>query len=99
VRPYLQKSAKQTKAEKRAWLKWLEGYGAPMFLEAFLRTVENVESECVYCHEKIYVDVLIGGGVPDWSTEDGDFGCVYNPDNSVNMDEGVCGHAPKRRPA
>jgi hypothetical protein len=82
-----QKSAPQTQTEKQDWLKWLHEYGAAKFLDAFLANVENVESECTKCHEKIYVDVLIGGGVPDWSTADGDFGCTDNGD-----------HSPRKRP-
>ena len=77
--------------DKKSWLRWLEEYGAERFLDAFLHTVEGAESTCVYCQEKIYVDVLIGGGVPDWSTESGDFGCSESPDT---CDECTGSHKP-----
>jgi len=80
--------------DKRSWLKWLETYGADKFLDAFLESVEGAESTCVHCKEKIYVDVLIGGGVPDWSTESGDFGCDKSPDTS---EDGTGGHVPRKR--
>lgn len=94
MKPHLQKAAKQTKRAKKEWLGWLDRYGPNNFLEAFLKNVENAESECQYCHCKIYVDVLIGGGVPDWSTESGDFGCAESPDTN---DEGTGGHMPYKR--
>lgn len=82
--------------EKEKWVKWLEKYGAERFLDAFLQNVEGAESRCAYCGQPIYVDVLIGGGVADWSTEDGDFGCWRSPDT---CDEGTGSHMPeKRRP-
>ena len=85
--------AKQ-KAAIESWLSWLKIYGEKKFLKAMLRTVENAESTCRYCHEKIYVDVLIGGGVPDWSTKDGDFGCHASPDTNA---EGTGSHMPIKR--
>lgn len=91
---YKQKPAPQTKANKQQWLKWLEDYGTDKFLDAFLRTVENAESICIHCHQTIYVDVLIGGGIPDWSTEDGDFGCDEHPQSN---EEGCYGHEPRKR--
>lgn len=80
--------------EKREWLQWFKRYGARKFIDAFLSTVEGAESTCVYCGEKIYVDVLIGGGVPDWSTQSGDYGCSDSPETN---DE-CCGpHMPVKR--
>ena len=83
-----------SEAEKQSWVKWLEGYGAINFLEAFLLNVEGAKSTCRHCGEKIYVDVMIGGGVADWSTEDGDFGCPDSPDTN---DDGTGGHEPVKR--
>ena len=64
------------------------------FLESFLRNVEGAESTCRYCRQKIFVDVMIGGGIADWSTEDGDFGCIKSPDTN---EEGTGGHMPIKR--
>ena len=80
--------------ERQQWLQWLEHYGPAKFLDSFLNVVEGAESVCIHCGHKIYVDVLIGGGVPDWSTRDGDFGCDASPDTSEN---GCGGHIPRRR--
>lgn len=85
---------KITNKQKDEWIRWLDTYGARNFLDSFLRNVENAESTCIYCKQKIYVDVLIGGGVPDWSTEDGDFGCDKSPETD---DEGAGGHMPEKR--
>lgn len=84
----------KTSLSKRAWLKWLQEYTPAKFLEAFLTNVEGAEGTCTHCHQYIYVDVLIGGGVPDWSTEDGDFGCDASPDTTADC----CGsHMPIKR--
>lgn len=85
---------KITKKMKRDWLKWLEAYGSELFLEHFLRNVEGAESVCVNCGCRIYVDIMIGMGVADWSTKDGDFGCGNSPDTNK---EGTGGHVPVRR--
>jgi hypothetical protein len=86
-----------SKAQKQSWVQWLQGYGLLKFLNAFLRSVEGAQSTCRHCHQKIYVDVMVGGGVPDWSTEDGDFGCPKSPHTDS---EGSGGHEPiKRRKA
>jgi hypothetical protein len=79
--------------QKAEWLKWFKNYGAEKFLDSFLRSVEGAESVCVHCGQKIYVDVLIGCGVPDWSTKDGDFGCEKSPDT---CDDGTGGHEPRK---
>lgn len=81
-------------SKKQQWLEWLNEYGPDKFLDVFLKTVENAESTCIHCGQKIYVDVLIGGGVPDWSTEDGDFGCEKSPESN---EEGCGGHMPVKR--
>jgi hypothetical protein len=92
---YRQAPAPQTAKNKAAWLKWLKTYGTDKFLDAFLYNVENAESTCQYCGETIYVDILIGGGVPDWCTEGGDFGCENSPETTA--DEGCGGHMPRKR--
>ena len=83
-----------TKAQKQSWVDWLTGYGLLKFLNSFLHNVEGAQSTCRHCGETIYVDVMVGGGVPDWSTEDGDFGCPNSPDTN---DEGTGGHMPIKR--
>lgn len=85
---------KSIEEQKKDWLAWFKSYGAKKFLDSFLRNVEGAKSECEFCGEDIYVDVLIGGGVPDWSTEDGDFGCSYSPETN---EEGTGGHSPVGR--
>ena len=95
MKRYVQKNMKPTRKNRQAWLRWLAGYGAEKFLDAFLQTVEGAESICAQCHEPIFVDVLIGGGTPDWSTTDGDFGCADSPDT---CEDGTGGHVPRRRP-
>lgn len=76
-------TAKQTRKE---WIKWLESYGIGKFYDAFIRTAQYAESVCVYCHEKIYLDIAEGGGIPDWgsafSTGGLDYGCAESPDTN-----------------
>ena len=78
----------------RAWVSWLKKYGARKYLESFLHNVEGARGTCRHCHQEIFVDVLIGGGVPDWSTKDGDFGCDRSPET---CSEGTGGHMPIKR--
>ena len=94
MRTFTQRHAEQTRENKASWLRWLKIYTPKAFLDAFLRNVEGAESTCVYCHAPIYVDVLIGGGVADWSTEDGDFGCDASPDT---CEDGTGSHCPRKR--
>lgn len=85
---------KHTEGEIRSWLRWCKTYTIERFIRAFLSNVEGAQGTCQYCRRSIYVDVLIGGGVPDWSTEDGDFGCDAAPDT----DRDGCGaHMPIKR--
>lgn len=78
-----------TAENKEGWVKWLETFGARRFLDAFMETAHGAESLCVYCHEPIYLDLLEGGGVADWRTQDGDYGCGDSPDTT---DEGTGSH-------
>ena len=87
-------NAKEKAQNKIAWLDWFKTYGAKQFLDAFLSNVEGAESTCIHCHQKIYVDVMIGGGVPDWSTKGGDFGCYASPETDL---DNCGGHMPERR--
>lgn len=78
-----------TQSTKESWLKWLESYGADKFFDSFINTVEGAESTCIHCGEVIRVDITIGGGVADWSTLDGDFGCGSHPKSNK---DGCWGH-------
>lgn len=78
--------------QKQEWVAWLERYGARKFLDSFLRTAHGAESECVQCGEPIFLDLLEGGGVADWKTEDGGYGCPDSPDTN---DEGTGGHVAR----
>lgn len=40
-----------------------------------------------------YLDIVEGGGVPDWRTDDGDYGCGDSPETN---DEGTGGHYPRK---
>jgi len=84
----------KTKVSKElieSWTKWLKWYGAKKFCKAFLRTAQDAQSTCVHCTEPIYLDIIEGGGVPDWKTADGDYGCADSPDT---CDEGTGSHTP-----
>lgn len=84
---------KQTKMDKAkaGWVKWLKSYGADKFFDAFVRTAQYAESRCVNCEQEIYLDIVEGGGAPDWRTAEGDYGCEDSPDTD---DEGVGSHVP-----
>jgi hypothetical protein len=79
--------------EKTQWVAWLAKYGADKFLESFLRNAHGAESTCTHCDAEIYLDLLEGGGVADWKTEDGDYGCYDSPDTTS---EGCGSHIPYR---
>lgn len=87
------------KKSRAEWVAWLRGYGAAQFFDAFVRTAQYAESECVYCGQKIYLDIVEGGGVPDWGSAFGDrsagldYGCPDSPDTT---DEETGGHEPKK---
>jgi len=74
-----------TEKEKSGWARWLDNFGPRPFLNHFLRNVEGAESICAHCNHTIYVDVMIGGGVADWSTFDGNFGCQSVRSNGSHM--------------
>jgi hypothetical protein len=78
------------------WVQWLAGYGAARFYADFLRIAQDAESQCVLCRSLIYLDIAEGGGIPDWRTADGDYGCLESPDTS---EEGTGSHVPRKLPA
>ena len=80
-------------ADEKAWVKWLAKYGPLDFYKAFVRIAQDAESTCVHCGEKVYLDIVEGGGVPDWRTVDGDYGCGSSPDTT---DEGTGSHQPRK---
>lgn len=88
-----------TTDERASWAKWLRGYGAEAFFDAFLESAQGARSTCVYCHQPIYLDIVEGGGVPDWGSGIGggidglDYGCSDSPDTN---DDGTGGHMPDR---
>jgi hypothetical protein len=86
---YTAPTAEQSRAD---WIAWLAGYGADKFYDAFIETAQGAISECVNCGEAIALDIVEGGGVPDWGN-DGDYGCWASPDTG---DDGTGSHEPTR---
>ena len=82
-----------TKLEKskRDWCAWLKSYGIKKFLNHFIVNAHGAEGACKNCQQKIYLDLLEGGGVADWKTKGGDYGCDQSPDTCP---DGVGGHMP-----
>ena len=78
---------------RTGWIAWFERFGAAKFYDAFMRNAQYAESRCVHCREPIYLDIAEGGGVPDWRTDDGDYGCGDSP---ATNDEGTGSHMPVR---
>jgi hypothetical protein len=64
--------------------------------DSIIANVQGAESTCRYCGQTILCDIVEGGGVPDWKTRDGDYGCSYHPltVNDTEKDEGCYGHMP-----
>ena len=86
-------SQKKALSMADSWASWLNGYGAKKFYQHFIGSSQNAESECVQCGRKIYLDIAEGGGVPDWCTQDGDYGCFESPDTN---EDGTGGHVAKK---
>lgn len=78
---------------RRDWIRWLEGYGAGAFYDSMLDSIQGAEGRCLHCGQPIYLDIVEGGGIPDWRTKDGDYGCVESPDTN---DEGTGGHDARK---
>ena len=85
--------SKKAQESKEAWVRWLEHYGADNFYDAFVRTAQGAEGRCIHCGERIYLDIVEGGGVPDWCTVFGDYGCFESPDT---CEDGTGGHEPQK---
>jgi len=85
--------AKTAATERRDWVVWLDTYSAAKFYDAFMLNAQDACGHCVQCNEPIFLDIREGGGVPDWRTRDGDYGCVESPETT---DEGVGSHRPLR---
>lgn len=77
----------------RDWCAWFKKYGVKKFAESLLANVQGAESICTLCGQQIYLDFFEGGGVGDWKTADGDYGCLESPETS---EEGTGSHVPKR---
>ena len=86
-------------ATRAAWVKWLKSYGPKEFFDAFIEIAQGAESVCIHCREKIYLDIVEGGGIPDWGSRIGDissgldYGCSDSPDTN---DEGTGSHEPRK---
>jgi len=80
-------------SDRAGWVKWLQSYGAGKFFDAFMSNAQGAKSVCVHCAQDIFLDIAEGGGVPDWKTADGDYGCAMSPETSS---EGTGSHFPER---
>lgn len=80
---------KKLGSDAEHWAEWLEHFGAERFYNLFLKIAQDAKSRCAQCDEAIYLDIAEGGGVPDWKTMDGDYGCP-------NTFEGCGDHMPER---
>jgi len=85
--------SEEYQSQRQDWVKWLEGYGLAKFYDAFIQSAQDAESVCQHCGQEIYLDIAEGGGVPDWRTIDGDYGCDSSTDTN---NEGTGGHLPRR---
>jgi hypothetical protein len=87
-----------TAEQKAAWVAWLATYGPDKFFDAFVATAQNAQSTCKHCGEPIYLDIVEGGGVPDWGSLDNhglDYGCPKSPDTTADA---TGGHVPIKCP-
>lgn len=82
--------------EFQKWASYIKDqYGVDKFLAHLCHTAHSARSRCVYCKKFIYLDAgIIGGGVPDWETCRGDFGCDDSPETNS---DGTGGHLPQRQ--
>lgn len=78
---------------RKDWVEWLKSYGGGKFFDAFVRIAQDAKGTCSNCKLPIYLDIVEGGGVPDWRTEDGDYGCADSPDTNS---DGTGGHEPEK---
>jgi hypothetical protein len=84
-------ATKRRQDARRQWAAWLMAYGAARLFDSMMQTVQGARSVCVFCGQSIECDIVEGGGVPDWKTHEGDYGCSNSPDTT---EEGSGGHAP-----
>lgn len=82
-----------TKNDRKQWAAWLRDYTPEKFFDAFVYNAQGAKSKCAHCGEEIFLDIVEGGGVPDWKTSDGDYGCSNSPETT---DEGTGGHFPEK---
>ena len=75
------------------WCDWLRWFTPEKFYDDFVATVQGAETKCVNCGEKIYLDMVEGGGVADWMNSDGEYGCDYSPETNA---EGTGRHCPRK---
>lgn len=86
-------SAVRVAQQRREWVEWLKRYGAENFYDAFVEIAQDARSKCIYCQQPIYLDIVMGGGIPDWYSHYGDFGCPDAPDTD---EEGTGSHKPQK---
>jgi hypothetical protein len=80
-------------SDRHDWAQWLAHYGAEAFFDAFMATAQDAAGTCRFCHQRIYLDIAEGGGICDWRTADGDYGCEKSPET---CEDGTGGHHPIR---
>jgi hypothetical protein len=84
---------------RQGWIAWLENYGIGKFYDAFLSNAQGAQSTCIHCGQNIYLDIVEGGGVPDWGSKISsdisglDYGCPDSPDT---CEDGTGGHEPEK---
>jgi len=81
------------KNDKAKWVAWLKTYGADKFYDAFVRIAQGARSRCVFCGQYIFLDIVEGGGIPDWKTASGDYGCDQSPETCL---EGCGSHKAQK---
>lgn len=81
------------KKARTSWVSWLRSFGAGRFFDAFVAVAQGAEGTCINCRQPIYLDIVEGGGAPDWKTIDGDYGCERSPDTT---EEATGGHEPRK---
>jgi len=88
------KPKKSENADRKNCIGWLKWYGAGKFYDAFVQTVQDARGTCRNCQQAIYLDIIEGGGAPDWRTRDGGYSCAEHPDTVRDPDNGVGSHEP-----
>lgn len=76
---------------RKQWTDWLRHYGPEKFYDAFVHIAQDAKGQCLNCGHPIFLDIVEGGGGPDWKTQDGDYGCELSPETT---EEGVGSHVP-----